>query len=240
MPSKIAWFCPALGLCLLPSLCFAQTSKPAITLGEYLNTTDITDQRLSPDGTAAVIGTESPDWKNSTFRHDLWLWTEKTGLQPLTHAGSEENAQWSPDGKWIAFVSDRALPDEDANADGGPASDSAKADRIWVISVNGGEALPLYTEKLDAHTFAWSKDGASIYFSTTQPQTQDEKDAQQTEWHDVIRWREQNRGDVLVSVAVAPALARAFRRLCQTARWRRKWPMARRTRSKLRCCRRMQ
>ena len=125
-------------------------------------------------------------------------------------AGSEENAQWSPDGKWIAFVSDRALPDEDANPDGGSASDSAKADRVWVIAVTGGEALPLYTEKLDAHAFAWSPDSASIYFSTTQPQSQDEKDAQQTEWHDVIRWREQDRGDVLVSVPVAPALQQAL------------------------------
>ncbi len=210
MPSKNAWYCPALGLCLLPSLCFAQSSKPAITLNEFLNATDITDQRLSPDGTAAVISTETPDWKNSVYRHDLWLWTEKAGLQPLTHGGSEENARWSPDGKWIAFVSDRALPDEDANPDGGSASDSAKADRVWVIAVTGGEALPLYTEKLDAHAFAWSPDSASIYFSTTQPQSQDEKDAQQTEWHDVIRWREQNRGDVLVSVPVAPALQQAL------------------------------
>jgi dipeptidyl aminopeptidase/acylaminoacyl peptidase len=195
---------------VLPVFSYAQSSKPSITLDEYLNATDIAEARLSPDGTAAVIGTETPDWKNSTFRHDLWIWTEKGGLLPLTHGGSEEGAQWSPDGKWVAFVSDRALPDEDATADGEPASDATKGDRIWVVSVSGGEALPLYTEKLDTHAFAWSPDSASIYFSTAQPQTQDEKDAKDVEWHDVIRWREQNRGDVLVSVAVAPALARAL------------------------------
>jgi dipeptidyl aminopeptidase/acylaminoacyl peptidase len=210
MPSTAAWSPMVLAVCLFPSICCAQTSKPTISLNEFLNTTDITEAKLSPDGTAAVIGTETPDWKNSVYRHDLWLWTQSAGLQPLTHAGSEESAQWSPDGKWIAFVSDRALPNEDASSDGSTATDSAKADRVWLIPITGGEALPLYTEKLDAHTFAWSPDSASIYFSTTEPQPQEEKDDKQTEWQDVIRWREQDRGDLLVSLAVAPALQRAL------------------------------
>ncbi len=100
----------------------AQPGKPAITLDEYLNTTGINEARLSPDGTAAVIGTETPNWKANSFRHDLWLWTAGSGLKPLTHSGSEENAQWSPDGKWIAFVSDRALPGEAAGDDGTPSN----------------------------------------------------------------------------------------------------------------------
>ena len=58
---------------LLALLCImlplpAQSSKPAITLDEYLSTTEITDSLLSPDGTAAVIATETPDWKANTFR----------------------------------------------------------------------------------------------------------------------------------------------------------------------------
>jgi len=196
-------------LCVAAPVSEAQTAKPVITLDEFLNTTDISLARVSPDGTAAVIGTEAPDWKANTFRSDLWLWTAAGGIRPLTHSGSEENAQWSPDGKWVAFVSDRALSGE-AAGDDGAASDDNKADRIWVIPAAGGEALPLYREKLDVHAYAWSADGSSIYYAVTQPLSKEQEEAQKTEWKDVIRWREQNRGDLLLKQAVTPALAKAL------------------------------
>lgn len=188
----------------------AQSSKPAITLDEFMNATAITEARLSPDGKAAVVATESPNWKNNAFHDDLWLWTAEAGLRPLTHSGSEENPRWSPDGKWIAFVSDRALPGQNAGAEGQPASDDDKADRLWVIPVSGGEALPLYSEKLDVHAFAWSSDGKSLLYSVTAPRTHAEEEAKKDEWKDVIRWREQNRGDVLLSQNVAEALEHAL------------------------------
>jgi dipeptidyl aminopeptidase/acylaminoacyl peptidase len=209
MRSRILGIALSAAVCLFPAVSPAQSSKPVLTLDEFLNTTSISEARLSPDGKAAVIGTESPDWKNSIYRHDLWLWTAQAELRPLTHSGSEENPQWSPDGKWIAFVSDRALPGEAAGANGAPESDAAKASRIWIIPVAGGEALPLYREKLDVHTFAWSPDSAAIYYAVTEPLTQVQEDAKKTEWKDVIRWREQHRGDLLLKQGVAPALARA-------------------------------
>jgi dipeptidyl aminopeptidase/acylaminoacyl peptidase len=200
-----AWSALAFSACLA-----AAQSKPVITLDEYLNTTDITAARLSPDASAAVIVTESPDWKNSVYRSDLWLWTAGSGLLPLTHGASEDDPQWSPDGKFVAFLSDRALPNEDATADGDSTSDSAKAKRIWLIRISGGEALPLFSEKLDVHAFAWSPDSASIDFSATEPLTPDEQEAHSAQWQDVIRWREKDRGDLLLQFPVAPALALAL------------------------------
>ena len=208
MRTPSSWL--ALGLFLfLPSITPAQNPAPVITLDEYFNATAITEARLSPNGSAAVIATEAPDWKNNIFRDDLWLWTEQRGLQPLTHSGSELTPRWSPDGKWIAFVSDRALTGEKSAPDGSPEDASAKASRIWVIPVSGGEALPLFLEKLDVHAFAWSPDSSSIYYSVTEPLTRDQEEARKNQWKDVIRWREQNRGDLLLRQALAPALAQA-------------------------------
>ncbi|HEY2469636.1 MAG TPA: S9 family peptidase [Terracidiphilus sp.] len=205
MCSTSLWASLALPVCFVSALAHAQ--KPTITLDEYLNTTSISSTSLSPDASAAVIATEAPDWKASVYRRDLWLWTDRSGLAPLTHSGTDERPQWSPDGKWIAFVSDRSpAGSADADADG----DNSKCSRIWLISASGGEALPLYSEKLDVHTFAWSPDSSAIYLSAKAPLTHDQEDKQKDDWKDVVRWREQYRGDVLLTISVTPALTRAI------------------------------
>ncbi len=206
MHSRLASFLLPVSLSFLSALSVAQSSKPAITLDEYLNTTSISSSSLSPDATAAVIATEAPDWKASVYRHDLWLWTALSGLKPLTHSGTDEKPQWSPDGKWIAFTSDRPVS---PSADGDSDADSSKATRVWLIPAAGGEALPLYSEKLDVHAFAWSPDSSAIYCSATSPLTHNQEDEHKDEWKDVVRWREQHRGDLLLKVSVTPALTRA-------------------------------
>ena len=204
-------------------LAFALLMQPAaigqgkalrpISLDEFLNTTEIAGARISPDGTAAVVGVETPDWKGNTFRHALMLWTAKEGLRPLTEAGSDEDAEWSPDGKWIAFLSDRpVIGQSGGDGDDGPATkdgdDAGGTSRVWVISVSGGEAQPLFREKLDVHAFAWSPDGKTIYLSASAPLTHEQEDAKKGEWKDVIRWREQERGDLLLALPVAGSLAK--------------------------------
>ncbi len=193
--------------CFIPPVAAAQGAKPAITLDEYLNTTDISSARLSPDGSSAVIATDQPDWKNSVYRHDLWIWNAQSGLRSLTHSADEEEAQWSPDGKWIAFLSDRSLLGDDASADPEPGGDVTKPKRVWIVSAAGGEALPLYDEKLEAHAFAWSADSSALYFSVQKPLDRDEAETRANEWQDVIRWREQNRGDLIAKIDVAQAVA---------------------------------
>ena len=211
-------------LCALafsPLATLAQAALPPISLDEFLNTTDITGARISPDGTAAVIGTEFPDWRSNTYRHTLWLWTAKDGLRALTESGADEDAQWSPDGKWIAFLSDRPVVGsaggDDKDSGAGDAKgrqaragdDDDKTTRLWLISATGGEAQPLYREKLDVDSFAWSPDSKTIYLAATTPLTSDQESKQKEDWKDVIRWREQERGDLLLALPVGPSLAAA-------------------------------
>ncbi len=198
-------FCTSFALLLLSFSGSAQT-KPAISLDEFMNASEIRDARISPDGTAAVICIGSPDWQQNRFKEELWLWTKAGGkLIPLTHSGHDSSPQWSPDGRYIAFLSDRPLAADGDDKDDKDDKDS-ETGRIWIIPVNGGEAFPLYSEKLDAHAFAWSADGASIDFSVTEPLAKDKEEARKAEWKDVIRWREQERGDVLLALPIDAAI----------------------------------
>ena len=186
----------------------AQTSpaapgKPPISLDEFMNATDILGARISPDGSAVVISTAASDWQHNRFTEDLFVWKKKSGVAtPLTHAGHDSSPQWSPDGRMIAFLSDRPLPTEAASDD----DNKDGTTRVWLIPIDGGEAVPLYRDKLDTHAFAWTSDGTSILFSATQALSKAAEDAQKEEWKDVIRWREQERGDVLLSLPVAVAI----------------------------------
>src|SRR4051794_34428379 len=179
------------------AISLAETTKPILTIDEFFNSTDFHRASFSPDGSSVVIATNSPDWQHDRFREDLWLWRPQAGkLVSLTQSGHDSDPRWSPDGKYIAFISDRALPGEPEGTE-----------RIWLIEPAGGEAFPLYREKEDAHAFAWSHDGSAIYFAITEPQSKDAKEAFKNEWKDVIRWREQERGDLLLKAVVANAVA---------------------------------
>ncbi len=185
----------------LPLAAFAQ-GKPAITLDEFLNTTSVRGAEVAPDGSAVVVGIDAPDWKHDRYSQNLWLWKRADGkLTPLTASGHDGGAKWSPDGTMIAFASDRTLSDDD-----GDGKDKDGTARVWLISAQGGEAKPLYREKLDMHTFAWSADGTKILLSATEVTPKAVEDARVAEWKDVIRWREQEHGDVLLAVPVAGVL----------------------------------
>src|SRR4030081_1594494 len=95
-------------------------SKPKLTLDEFFNSVSFSGIELSPDGNSVVIGTERADWDQQIFRGDLWLYRDdaKAGsLFQWTQAGHDSTPKWSPDGLWIAFLSERKTTTEKSSSD---------------------------------------------------------------------------------------------------------------------------
>jgi dipeptidyl aminopeptidase/acylaminoacyl peptidase len=181
-------------------------AKPKLSLDEFFNYVGVHGVKISPDGNSVVVGTRRADWANNKFRHDLWL--IRTGSAPilLTSAGEDSDAEWSPDGRWIAFLSDRPIPwTKPADEDDKPKS----VTHLYVISVSGGEALPVTRGEESVNSFVWSRDSKSLYFSTREPWTKAKRDAYKKEWKDVLQYREHDRGDVIARIGLADAIARA-------------------------------
>src|SRR5207247_3257921 len=116
-------------LLLLPVLSAHAADKPKLTLEEFFNFVGLTDVKISPDGRAIVIRTLRADWDQSIFRKDLWLYCDEASgngsLTQLTQSGHDAQPQWSPDARWIAFLSERQKAKE-KDSDG----DSKKEDKI--------------------------------------------------------------------------------------------------------------
>src|SRR6266852_5589728 len=189
----------------------AQAAKPKLTLDEFFNSVSFPSVKVSPDGNSVVIETERADWEQQIFRKELWLYrTANASLTQLTQSGHDSSPQWSPDGQWIAFLSERkvaAAKDADAGDDKDKDKDKDVA-QLFLISPVGGEAFAITSGADEVHAFAWSQDSKAIYFATRQPWTKQQNDDHKKDWKDVIRYRRDERGDVIFRIPLEEALAR--------------------------------
>jgi dipeptidyl aminopeptidase/acylaminoacyl peptidase len=177
--------------------------KPKITLDEFFDSVDIANLQLSPDGHSLVFKTERADWNQNIYRDDLWLYRDAAGgtLTQLTQSGRDDAPQWSPDGRWIAFLSERKAGNDSAD-------DPEGATQLFLISPFGGEAFPVTEGDDGIHAFTWSADAHSLYFATLSPRTREQKDSYRKEWKDVIQYRGSERGDSIFILDLADALTR--------------------------------
>ena len=127
---------------------------------QVLSLKSISNPEISPDGNNVVYEMRAVDWKKN--RYDTEIWLSKAGDKPfqLTNSlkNSSSNPKWSPNGKWIAFM-----------------TKVSKKDQIHIIRAAGGESFQLTNTKNNISTYEWSPDGNKIAFLQSEDKSEEEK-----------------------------------------------------------------
>jgi len=153
-----------------------ETAKPAQAVASTVPTIDQSlewqsafNPKISPDGRRVVYEVQKTNWEENGFERNLWIGEIASGeTHALTTAKkSSTNPAWSPDGRWIAFLSDRP----------GQIAGSAEGKKqLYVISADGGEAQQVTKVENDVNDFEWAPDSKRIAFSMSDPETKVMKD----------------------------------------------------------------
>jgi dipeptidyl aminopeptidase/acylaminoacyl peptidase len=118
---------------------------------------DVSDPRVSPDGAWVAYTVSVPDTAKDQDDTDVWLasWDGKQQVRLTRSPADEHAARWSPDGRFLAFLSDRDDPHE--------------ADQLWLLDRRGGEPERLTTFPGGVSDLAWSPDGRRLAMIVTDP-----------------------------------------------------------------------
>jgi len=126
----------------------ATDAAKLLTPEASLNLLSISDLQFSPDGARVAFVVAEPPKGERRARH-IWIYQKESGaVRQFTFSAKDETSpRWSPDGKQVAFLSNR---DEQQ--------------QIYVMRADGGEATAVTKGKRSVRSFAWSPDSKQIAF----------------------------------------------------------------------------
>lgn len=149
--------CALLGLlgvlALLPAVA---APAPAFQLSDLQKIVSLRDPQISPDGKKIAVIVSTPDWKTDKAKSEIDLVDTATGARRALTFNREglSAPHWSPDGKQLAFVAN---------------DPETKKSQIFVLSMNGGDAVRITDNKQGVDTYSWSPDGTQIAFIAQDP-----------------------------------------------------------------------
>jgi dipeptidyl aminopeptidase/acylaminoacyl peptidase len=135
----------AVVIALAPALVSAETRT--VRPSDLYSLKDVSDPRVAPDGSRVAYVVTSYDEKEDAQNADLYAAPTAGGdaVRLTSHKKSDTTPRWSPDGRFLAFLSDRE-----------------KKSQVYLLDMRGGEAVRLTDYKASVADVAWSPDGTRL------------------------------------------------------------------------------
>ncbi|HEV8536787.1 MAG TPA: S9 family peptidase [Candidatus Limnocylindria bacterium] len=130
----------------------------------------LTDAQISPDGERVAYAVKAVNEKRDGYRGSIWLLPfDSTAAAVRLTAGEslDSSPRWSPDGRRIAFLSDRGEA---------PKGRKRPPRNVYALDLGGGEARTITRFADDCTDLAWSPDSKSLAFVVKDPPPESETD----------------------------------------------------------------
>lgn len=137
----------------------ALAAKRVLSPEMFLELRNVQDPQFSPEGTRVAFVVTDPQTGEKRTRH-IWLYDKLSNkTRQLTYSEKNESSpRWSPDGKQLAFLSNRG-----------------EHQQVYTLRMEGGEATAVTKGRAGVEVFEWSPDGQSIAFLSPNPKTETEE-----------------------------------------------------------------
>lgn len=147
---------------LMGSSLVASAQGRAIEPRDVFRLRDVGDPRISPDGAWVAYTLTTTDSTKDKSDSDVWMvsWDGARTVQLTSSPEGEGSPRWSPDNRYLAFLSGRQ---------------EGKGGQVWLLDRAGGEGVRLTELKGGVSEYAWSPDGTRIAVVSRDPALEDEK-----------------------------------------------------------------
>lgn len=121
---------------------------------------------ISPDGQRIAFVVTTIDEQKHEYRSSIWMVDSAGGEARRFTMGVSNTSSpgWSPDGRWLAFVSEREGEPLGKDEKKQKKQGKGKA-QVWLIPTDGGEARQLTFMQHGASNPVWSPDSKQLLFS---------------------------------------------------------------------------